>query len=241
MKKPLLYLSFTLLLFLSSVSFAGETGKIAGKITNSVTKEPLIGANVMLIAKWVGGEKQPSSMMYGASTDVHGEYFILNISPGLYDVKVSYIGYKTRIVTKVAVDVDKTTTVDFSLETEEIKTDEVTVVAFSPKTVEPDVPATKQVYNMRDVQSIAGVADISDILQLQADVVDDHFRGGRVGESQYLFRGGSIVNPLSNRRAFNPIVTGLQQVEVYTSGFSAEYGNAQSGVVNMMVREGGDI
>lgn len=240
MKKPLLYLSFTLLLFLSSVSFAGETGKIAGKITDSVTKEPLIGANVMLIAKWVDGEKQPSSMLYGASSDLNGEYFILNIPPGLYDVKVSYVGYKMRIVTKVAVDVDKTTTVDFSLETEEIKTNEVTVVAFSPKTVEPDVTATKQVYNMRDVQSIAGVADISDILQLQADVVDDHFRGGRVGESQYLLSGGSIVNPLSNSRAFNPIVTGLQQVEVYTSGFSAEYGNAQSGVVNMMVREGGD-
>ncbi|GJQ64803.1 MAG: hypothetical protein SCALA702_38560 [Melioribacteraceae bacterium] len=100
--------------------------------------------------------------------------------------------------------------------------------------------ATKQVYNTNEIESIAGVADISDILELQADVVDDHFRGGRLGESSYLIGGGTIVNPLTNRRAFSPIVTGLQQVEVYTSGFSAEYGNAQSGVVNMVAKEGGN-
>ena len=70
--------------------------------------------------------------------------------------------------------------------------------------------------------------------------MDDHFRGGRVGESRYILGGGAIVNPLNNSRAFKPIVTGLEQVEVYTSGFSAEYGNAQSGVINMVTKEGGD-
>ncbi|PKL88166.1 MAG: hypothetical protein CVV23_11585 [Ignavibacteriae bacterium HGW-Ignavibacteriae-2] len=226
-------------LFCSTLIFAGETGKIAGKITDTKTGEPLIGANIVVFARWVNGEEQKMESIFGAAADIEGEYYMLNIPPGEYSVKASFVGYQTNAVIKVRVDVDKTTTVNFKLESEEFLTDEITVTAFSPKTVEADVTATKQVYNINEVQSIAGVADISDILDLQADVVDDHFRGGRVGESLYLMGGGSIVNPLNNQRAFSPIVTALEQVEVYTSGFSAEYGNAQSGVVNMVAREGG--
>lgn len=225
----------------SFVLFAGETGKIAGTVVDAVTNEPLIGANIIVSSKWVGGVEQKLEYTFGASADFEGSYFILNLPPGLYTVKASYIGYSAQTVVKVSVDVDKTTTVDFSLSSADITTDEVLVTAYSPKTVEPDVTATKQVYNIRDVENIAGVSSISDILELQADVVDDHFRGGRVGESLYLVSGGNINNPLNNSRAFSPIVLGLEQVEVYTSGFSAEYGNAQSGVVNMVAREGGDV
>ena len=119
-----------------------------------------------------------------------------------------------------------------------MESEEITVTAFREQEVEVDVTATKQVYDIANIEAIAGVADITDILELQADVVDDHFRGGRVGEAQYILGGGAIVNPIDNERAFKPIVSGLEQVEVYTSGFSAEYGNAQSGVVNMVTKEG---
>jgi outer membrane receptor protein involved in Fe transport len=138
----------------------------------------------------------------------------------------------------VQVIVDKTTRLDFLLEVQALEVEDVIVTAYQQTKVEKDLTATKQIYNIAEVQSIAGVQDISDILELQADVVDNHFRGGRVGESSYLLGGATIVNPLDNSRAFNPIVTGLDQVEVYTSGFSAEYGNAQSGVVNMVTKEG---
>ena len=232
-------LLFVILTF--NFTFAGETGKISGKVVDNTTGEPLIGANIIVASKWVGGNEQPLQFTYGASTDLDGNYFILNLPPGLYTIKASYIGYQPKEVVKVAVDVDKTTSIDFNLSSEDITTEEVLVTAYSPKTVEADVTATKQVYNIRDVENIAGVSSITDILELQADVIDDHFRGGRVGESLYLVSGGSINNPLNNSRAFSPMVLGLEQVEVYTSGFSAEYGNAQSGVVNMVAREGGDV
>lgn len=231
---------FLLLVSQSNLVFAGETGKIAGRVTDKTTKETLIGANIMIISKWESGVEKKISEQRGATTDIEGNYFILNISPGLYSVRASYIGYKQEVITQVRVDVDKSTVVDFALATEAIEGKEVLITAFSPKKVEPDITATKQVYNIIDVQSTAGVASITDILELQADVVDDHFRGGRIGQSTYLVGGASIVNPLSNQRSFSPIITGLQQVEVYTSGFSAEYGNAQSGVVNMIPREAGE-
>ena len=241
MRKRLFFVSILLLFIVQNSSvFAGETGKISGKVTDKSTNGPLIGANVIINAKWENGVEKKISEIRGGTTDLEGDYFILNVPPGLYSVKVSYVGYKQEIKTLVRVDIDKSTVVDFSLELEVIQGQEVIITAYSSKKVEPDITATKQVYNISDVQNIAGVASITDILELQADVVDDHFRGGRIGESSYLIGGASIVNPLSNQRAFSPIVTGLQQVEVYTSGFSAEYGNAQSGVVNMVVQEGGD-
>ena len=220
--------------------FAGETGKIAGRVTSKGNGESLIGANVVIISRWESGVEKKISELRGASTDKEGDYFILNIPPGIYSARASYIGFKQEVITQIRVDVDKTTTVDFALVAETFQSDEVVVTAYSIKTVEADITATKQVYNIADVQSMAGVASITDILQMQADVIDDHFRGGRIGQSTYLLNGAGINNPLSNQRAFSPIVTGMQQVEVYTSGFSAEYGNAQSGVVNMIGKEGGE-
>jgi outer membrane receptor protein involved in Fe transport len=241
MKKTIQFVfMFILFIVQNNAVYAGETGKIAGHITDKGNKEALIGANVVIYAKWESGVEKKISGLYGGTTDKEGYYFILNIPPGTYNARVSYVGYKQEIITKIRVDVDKTTRVDFMLESEAIQSNEVVITAYSQKTVEPDVTATKQVYNMADVETIAGVTSITDVLDLQADVIDDHFRGGRIGQSSYLLNGATINNPLSNQRSFSPMTTGMQQVEVYTSGFSAEYGNAQSGVVNMIAKEGGE-
>ncbi|UCH62518.1 MAG: TonB-dependent receptor [Fidelibacterota bacterium] len=230
--------AWSVLLVCAGLLKAGETGKIAGRVIDAETQAALGGANVIVSAVWIDDEEVELESSPGAATDMQGEYFVLNLRPGQYTVRVFYIGYITEVRTHVTVVVDKTTRLDFELSPQVLAGEEVTITAYRPDRVEEDLTATKQVYTVSEVQSIAGVADISDILNLQADVVDDHFRGGRLGESQYLLGGSSIVNPLNNQRAFLPIVTGLEQVEVYTSGFSAEYGNAQSGVVNMVAREG---
>lgn len=217
---------------------AGETGKIAGAVRDKQSGQPLLGANVMITAVWQGDRLATLERPAGAVTDMQGQYFILNLPPGYYNVRISYIGYIQQLHEKVQVKIDKTTRLDFALEATALAGEQVVVTAFRPDKVEKDLTATKLTYDVGEVISIAGVESIADILELQADVVDDHFRGGRVGESNYLIGGAAIVNPLSNERAFLPIVTALEQVEVYTSGFSAEYGNAQSGVVNMVAKEG---
>jgi len=227
-----------LLFFNFSLIFAGVTGKIAGSVIDKQTGEPLAGANVIVTAVWLGDREIPLNKPIGAASDQHGQYFILNVPPGYYSVKTSYIGYNPEVRIRVQVKIDRTTRVNFQMRPRAIAGEEVVVTAYKPEKVEKDLTATKQTYVVSEIMSIAGVEDITDILELQADVVDDHFRGGRIGESTYLIGGAAIVNPLNNERAFRPIVTGLEQVEVYTSGFSAEYGNAQSGVVNMVTKEG---
>jgi hypothetical protein len=239
MQRLLVFLFFLFIICTCSV-YAGETGKLAGKVTEKETGQPLMGANVVIISEWVEGTEEKLKYPLGASTNKSGEYFIINITPGLYNVRISSIGYKEEIITKTEINVDKTTRVDIKMISTVIMGREVVVTAFSPQKVEIDLTATKQTYNVSDIQGIAGVSNISDILDLQPDIIDDHFRGGRVGQSTYLIGGSSINNPLTNSKSFNPIITGFQQVEVYTSGFSAEYGNAQSGVINMVSKEGGE-
>ncbi|MBI2416476.1 MAG: TonB-dependent receptor [Ignavibacteriales bacterium] len=225
---------------MSVVIQAGETGKIAGRITDKTTGQPLTGATVILFSKFNEGTEEKLVKPIGAASDESGNFYILSVPSGLYNVKCTYIGYHDEIITKVKVSIDRTTRVDINLTTKALETGEVIITAYSAKKVEIDLTATKQTYEVEQVREIAGVQDVSDILALQPDVVDDHFRGGRLGQSSYLIGGSTIVNPLSNQRAFSPIVTGLKTVEVLTSGFSAEYGNAQSGVVNMIPKEGGE-
>ena len=230
----------TLFIICTCSVFAGETGKLAGKVTEKETGQPLMGVNIVIISKWVEGTEEKLNYPLGGSSNKNGEYFIINIPPGLYNVRVSSIGYQQELITKTEINVDKTTRLDIKMLSTVILGQEVVVTAFSPQKVEIDLTATKQTYNVSDIQGIAGVSNISDILDLQPDIIDDHFRGGRIGQSSYLIGGSSINNPLTNSKSFNPIISGFQQVEVYTSGFSAEYGNAQSGIINMVSKEGGE-
>ncbi len=233
-------LFFIGILFNVPIIYSAETGKIAGKVTDAQTGEALPGANVVISAIWVGDEEVVMSQPMGAASNSAGEYFILNIRPGLYSVNCFFMGYTKEKRIKVNIYIDRTTRLDFKMKSEVIEGQEVIVTAYRPNTVEKELTATKQTYTISEVEEVAGVTDIADILELQADVVDNHFRGGRENETNYLIGGHSINNPLSNSRSFEPMVAALKEVEVITSGFSAEYGQAQSGIVNMVMREGGD-
>lgn len=230
-----------LLLFLGALEVSvGQSGKIAGKVTDRSTGESLPSASVYVDAVWVNGEEIKLPTPLGASTDVDGVYFILALRPGEYTLNCRLIGYAKKVITGVKVVIDRTTEVNVQLETEAILHEGVVVTAYQPGVVEKDLTATKRTYEISDVEHMAGINTIADILTLQADVIDNHFRGGREGEAQYLISGGTINNPLDASRSFEPITSALQTVDVLTSGFSAEFGNAQSGVINMVPKEGGD-
>lgn len=224
-KRVTQWLFVTLIMFVhAAVLFTGDTGKIAGQIVDAETNEPLPGANI-----------EVEGTVLGAASDLSGEYFIINIPPGIYDLRVSYMGYQSEVRNLVRILVDKTTRLDFNLTPQVLEGQEVVVVAYKEDAIEMDLTATKQTYEVDEIQSLPGMTDIID---LQADVDGGHFRGGRTGEAIYLIGGAAIVNPLDNSRAFAPMTIGLEQVEVYTSGFSAEYGNVQSGVINIVTKEG---
>jgi outer membrane receptor protein involved in Fe transport len=220
-------LKFLFLLFVVAADLSAETvGKISGKITDAETGEPIIGCNVLLVGTTMG-----------AVTDIEGSYFILNVQAGKYDIQASIVGYQKEIQTGAIVNGGRTTTLDFKLKSTAIAQDAVIVEAKRPD-VEPEKTSTSTIIRPEDVQQIAGMRDISDVISLGADVTDGHFRGGRSGEELYTLQGMGITNPLDASAAFVPIMSAVEEVEVITSGFDAQYGNAQSGVVNISMKEG---
>ncbi|MFZ5516911.1 MAG: TonB-dependent receptor [Candidatus Zhuqueibacterota bacterium] len=218
-----------LVVFLASPGqngFAGTTGKLSGRIVDS-QNEALPGANIML---------QGTSM--GAAADMEGYYHIINIPPGNYDVQFSFMGYKTKVFKDVLVTVDHTTNLDAVLDESTIEGETVTITAERP-VVELNYTSSLSTVTSKEIEAMP-VRELKDIIDLQAGVVDGHFRGGRIGEVQYLVNGVSINNSYDNSSTLELDRSLLQEVQVISGTFDAEYGQAMSGVVNVVLKSGSD-
>ena len=217
-----------LLLLFGTLSFAGQTGKISGKATNSQTGEALVGCNVLV-------KGTPS----GASTDANGEYFIINLSPGKYAVEFSMIGYASYTAEGVSVNIDVTTPVNAALATEAVQMAGVSVTAEKPA-IENTLTSTKYIVS-GDLMAGMAITDVNDVIKTLPGVTefggDLHIRGGRSGEEMYLVDGASVTNAVMGGEAIpvNPSMVG--ELQLITGTFNAEYGQAMSGLFNTVLRE----
>lgn len=225
MRRFCLRMALTAIFMLSAVMvmYAGTTGKIAGKIVEESTGEPLVGVNVILV-----GTAQ------GAAADLDGNYFILNIPPGTYQLKAVAIGYASVTVNNVRVSIDLTTRMDFQLREEAIAMSEVVVTAERPL-VQMDLTSTAARVG-GDQIAMLPIEDVATVVNLQAGVVDGHFRGGRVNEVKYLIDGVSVVDVFSGGFSVQAEVNTIQEIQVLSGTFNAEYGEALSGVVNQVTK-----
>ena len=214
------------ILILPCLLLPGTSGKVKGRVIDE-NGSPLAGVNVYLEGTYIG-----------ASTDMDGNYVILNIPPGIYTLVFSMIGYETRKYRNVKVQSDLTTIINAQLSRTVIEGQEVVVVAETP-IVQKDLTSTE--YNISsDVIETLPVSDIQDVLNLQAGMVDGHMRGGRATEINYMIDGISINDAYGGTPAVlveNDIV---QELKVVSGTFNAEYGQAQSGIVDISTKEGAD-
>lgn len=215
-------------LFLCELLVAGSTGKIAGRVIDEKTREPLVGVNVIL-----------EETVLGAATDLDGNYVVLNVPPGVYVLKASAVGYNSVRVTNVRVQVDLTTNVNFELTETTIEfTEEIVVVARRP-IVQKDLTSTSSRVSADQIKAFP-VEDVSGLVNLQAGVVEGHFRGGRSGEVLYLIDGIPVTDAYSGGAGVTTENHSIQELEVISGTFNAEYGQAMSGVVNQVTKDGGD-
>ena len=219
-------LPFILIFFVLTVNLdSATTGKIAGRATDASTGEPIMGVNIVI-----------EGTDLGAATDDEGYYSILNISPGTYTIKASMIGYKTMIKKEAKVMVDLTTTIDFAMQQSTIEGEEVVVTAEVP-VVKKDVTSTSFRVGADEVDNLQTV-ELNEVIALQAGVIDGHFRGGRSGEVKYIVDGVQMNSSYSGDIPFQVESELVQEVEVISGTFNAEYGQAMSGVVNIVTKEG---
>ena len=218
-------LRFLIFVLLFCNIYAQTTGKISGVIYDS-NKSPLIGATIAV-----------QELGLGTASDVNGFYYILNISPGNYTLKINMIGFNPVIVEDVIVSVNKTTKIDIDMETVFLEGNEVIVTASKISTKQDQSGTIKNI--SEDRIAILPIKDVADIVKMQAGIVDGHFRGGRSTEVTYLVDGmrtDDVYGGESQTTYLEPSV--LKDLEVITGTFNAEYGRAMSGVVNQVTKDG---
>jgi len=218
------------LIFTTSIWAAG--GKISGTVTDEKSGEPLPGVNVYI-----------SELSLGAATDLNGYYVILNVVPGNYTLKASYIGYATYSVINLGVSTGQTTIRDFRMSQEVLQGQEVVVTADRPL-VRKDLTASQKITTSDEIKDLP-VETFLGVLTTQAGVNvgaggELHIRGGRSNEVGYYIDGISVANPFfTNGLAVSVSNKALQEMKVVSGAFNAEYGNAMSGIVNIQIAEGG--
>lgn len=221
----------------------GQAGKLTGKITDATTGEVLIGANVIV-----------EGTTLGAATGIDGTFVILNIAPGKYNVVASMVGYAKTQVQDVGIYIDRTTQIDFELKDESIQIEQVVVVAERKGIVKDRTSSTTHLDNEQlEASPLEGLRSALDLTAgFQKNETGNYsIRGSGSYELNFQINGvqqtnsntgapGSFGTEKANnswKYDVNPL--GVQQLELITGGFSAEYGNAQAGVVKVVMKDGG--
>ncbi len=242
---------------LSGVTHAGTNGNLKGRITDVSTGEALPGVNILIVGSGRGGV-----------TNEKGEYFITSVAPGSYILRVTSLGYKTVESKKVEINADVTSVFDFKLASEDIELEGVTVEGQAPL-VDVKKTAGEQTFSRDKIEQLPNVKGVEDVLGLQAGVVrfggQMFLRGGRANETQIMIdgvvvndvgAGGGAAGTSTANEQLQSLYSGnstsgaggalsvspnsIQSVSVSSSGLDAEFGNAQSGVVNITTKSGGD-
>ncbi|HEX3075038.1 MAG TPA: carboxypeptidase-like regulatory domain-containing protein [Ignavibacteriales bacterium] len=218
-----------ILLTAASLLHAGTTGKIAGRITEKATGQSLPGASIVI-----------ENTTLGTTTNSDGYYDLINISPGEYTVIIQFVGFTKTRVEKIRVEADRTTRLDIEMSEENISLSEVVIKAEQPA-VQKDRTYTASVVNAESISAMP-VTSLQEVIQLQPGVVSSggelHFRGGRGREVAYMIDGVPVSNSFSQSGGNNVAVENsmIQELEVISGTFNAEYGSAQSGIINIITK-----
>ncbi|TNF43219.1 MAG: TonB-dependent receptor, partial [Cytophagales bacterium] len=231
---------YSLILFCFVSLQAFSQGTIRGKITNPVNNEPVAFANVLILETELG-----------AITDENGNYEINNIPPGLYNVRASFVGYKTSTQYEIQVTLARAVQLDFSLEEDASELSEVVVA--SEFTRSDETPISVRKINSNEIERYpGGNRDISRVIQALPGVAstpsfrnDIIIRGGAPNENKFFV--DEIEIPVINHFATQGSSGGptgilnvnlIKSVDVITGGFPADRMNSLSSFFEFQLKEG---
>ncbi|NQV38524.1 MAG: TonB-dependent receptor [Candidatus Marinimicrobia bacterium] len=222
------FLTLITALFIVSTQFCfGQTtGKISGSVTDKSTGDPLPGANIFV----------PNTYM-GTVADENGLFYLINVLPGDYTLKVSMIGYAEVTINDVHISINRTTSLNLTLDPTVLEGTEV-IVEVDRVSVKKDQTGTIKNVSSDQIEALP-IEDLSAVVAMQAGVVEGHFRGGRLTEVSYMIDGmqvDEVFGGTSSSVSVEPEV--VQDLEVITGTFNAEYGRAMSGIVNAVTKDG---
>ncbi len=217
-----------------SPALADISGKISGTVINKESGTPLVGATVTV-----------EGTRYVTQTDQDGEYFVISVPVGKYSVTVSSVGYETVTHEAVRVLVDLTTPVDFSIAPTTVKLLEEIIVTDKQATIQKDLTGSRVIFTSDRLKQLPNIITVQSVLTNYPGVIVDrennedlHVRGGRAGQVTYNYDGYSVQDPFVARSGIKIMPSALEELSLTSGGYTAEYGEALSGVVGAVTREG---
>lgn len=228
-----------LLIFIGNVALA-QTGIITGRVSGASNNEPVPFANVIIQGTTTGG-----------ASDLDGNYKLTSLTPGLYNLEVSFIGYKNETVFEIQVSNNKPAVVDFALEEDSktLETVEIKAEAFIKKEESPVSLRTIGVNEIertpggnrdisRAIQSLPGVASST---AFRNDII---IRGGAPNENRFYLDGIEVPNInhfATQGSSGGPTgminVDFIREVDFYSGAFPSNRGNALSSVLDFKMKD----
>jgi hypothetical protein len=212
---------------------AQTTGQIVGRVTSA--RDTTAVADTRVIAVAADGDSVAM-----ATTGADGQFVLIGLAPGTYRLAAQRVGFRPTEVLGVVVRSGASTRLAVSLAPAVVELTPIPVTVVERPLLNPDVTASRQVVSRDELQH-APIQDIAQILELRTGVSDGHFRGGRVGQESYVIDGVEVKDQFAASRngiAFQLAPSAVQEMNVFTSGFSADQPSAVSGVVTLVSRSG---
>ena len=230
--------------FISISNFAlSQNVKVYGTITNALNNDPIPFANIVV-----------EGTMIGTTSDIDGNYEILNLQAGAYNFKCSYIGFNTDIQSEIKVSSNKNLRLDFFLSENSEVLSEVKIKGNTFNKTKAS-PVSLRTINASEIsKSPGGNRDISKVISNLPGVSssssfrnDIIIRGGAPSENRFFLDGIEIqtINHFSTQGSSGgPVgilnVNFIREVDLYTGAFPANRGNALSSVMELKQIEGND-
>jgi len=209
---------------------AQTTGAISGSVRDRSSRLPIHRAQIL-----VDGH-------LATLTDTAGVYRVQGVAVGSHQVAVRRIGYTTLTAPVVPVRAGETTHLDLLLDQQAIQLGTVTVEAPPDTLLDPLGVADAQRVTQEDLRHLP-VSSVEEAVALSAGAVGESYRGGRLGEQAFIIDGLGLKNQLdasTGTLGLNIPPDILTEASLVTNGFSARYGQALSGLINVVTKDGGD-
>ena len=219
-------LTFAVLCAPSANAERGIYGILEGRLIDKTTREPLVAVNILVL-----------ETNLGAASDLQGLYQINNVRAGVYDVRFSILGYKTLVMKKVTILPDLRTRLDIELEEAVIEFETIEVRAERPL-IQKDLAATSFSIGELKLDRLP-VSSFREVVTLQpGTTLEGNVRGGKTNDLLFLVDGLPVQDVVGGGLSTNLPKSAITGLTINTGGFDAEYGNAMSGIVNVITKTG---
>jgi outer membrane receptor protein involved in Fe transport len=178
----------------------------------------------------------------GAVTDTAGRYRVRAVRAGWHRIAARLIGYRGVVLDSVFVPAGATVTLNFDLAANPQELEPLVVTAPYDAVLDPLATSTEQKISAEDLRDLP-ISSLDEALALSAGSVGTSYRGGRIGQESFILDGLGVKNQLdasSNGLGLQIPPDLLSEASLVTNGFSARFGQALSGLVNVVTREPGE-